>query len=119
MGVPLAVVVVDGLALGEALAEPLSDVLAEGLGEGLVDADPLSLGEGLSEGPGVVAGGSGVSIVVGNCCGAGASAPAARMPQRVATAKPAMASTATAPHTRPADEVVRGSASSGSAMATG
>lgn len=114
-----------GEVLGEVLAEPLGEPLGEVLGEGLGDVEPegegLSLALGLADA--LVGSGVGDADVsgVGNCCGAGDSESLCR-PQAVTPASSAMASTAIAPHTRPADEVpppLGGAGSSSAAMSSG
>ncbi len=107
-GVGVRVGVTLGLGLGLSLG--LGDSLP--VGEGLADSDSLGLAEGLSE---VVALGSGISvgtigvpesvlIMVGNCCGSGTSPSGPFSEMMVPIARPATASTAISPTTRPATD---------------
>lgn len=99
-----------GVTLGLGLSLGLGDSLP--VGEGLADSDSLGLAEGLSE---VVALGSGISvgmigvpesvmIMVGNCCGSGTSPCGPFSEMMVTIARPATASTAISPTTRPATD---------------
>lgn len=116
----------DGVAEPRSLGLPLGEVLGDVLGDvdGLAEAESLAESDGLgevdSEGSSVACDGSVTSgvatMVVGNCCGAGASPPEANSPQAVAAASPATASTASHPHTRPAEVGARSPAFGGPAV---